>query len=94
MNDFRYSNCYDDYLYVFSTSSNTAQKISSSYLYYKYGFVSAPDMALVPVLIPDSDHLSLPDCFLSYYSNILGSETPIEFNGERYYYTGYIAIKE
>lgn len=82
------------YLYVYGIKSYSAYLVSKVTYYQSFGFVKTDYIQLVPIGIPDQNVCYLPDCCISYYSNVLGQECTITQDGEKYFYNGFVALRE
>jgi len=59
-----------------------------------YALMKKDFVQLVRIDISDQGLCYLPNCFISYHSNVLGTECTLEHNGNKYVYNGFVALKE
>jgi hypothetical protein len=93
----QWGNAWDNgssYLKFAEYDSNTIEKLSPLTKSSNYGFKSCGCTTLTNIVIPNKGVCYLPDCYLSFFGNLLGSGCTIERNGINYAYNGYIALKE
>lgn len=84
--------------YEFLSCMNTKSETYSSATYNDtggfFGFRSVDYVQLVPIGITNQNLCYLPNCLMSYYSNVLGTECQLVQGDTKYAYNGYIALKD
>lgn len=87
------NNAHED-LWCINTKSSTADTVSRSTSENYFGTLEKDYVQLVPIGLDNQNTCYLPDCCLSCYSNVLGTETQLVQGDTKYVYNGYIALKE
>ena len=54
----------------------------------------ADTTVLSPICLNESNGAYMPNCMVTVFGNVLNTECTLDHNGEKYFYNGYIALKE
>lgn len=83
-----------EHLSCINPESAAASAVSGTTSEANFGTSERDYVQLVPISINNQNTCYLPNCCLSYYSSVLGTEVPLVQGDTKYVYNGYIALKE
>lgn len=83
------------YASVFSSEKTTFDTIHENVISPKYGACHNADITVLsPYCFDNSNGSYTPDLMITVFGNVLNTECTLDHNGDKYFYNGYIALKE
>lgn len=80
---------------IFSSEKTTFDTLFDSGLSARYGACHNADVTVLsPICFYNSNSSYTPNLMVTVFGNVLNTECTLDHNGEKYFYNGYIALKE
>lgn len=83
------------YCSVFSSEKTTFDQLFNALISTVYGACHNADVTVLsPICFYNSNGSYTPNLMLTVFGNVLNTECTLDHNGDKYFYNGYIALKE
>lgn len=83
------------YYSVFSSEKTSFEQLCGSSLSTTYGICHNADVTVLsPICFYNSNGSYTPNLMITVFGNVLNVECTLDHNGDKYFYNGYIALKE
>ena len=80
---------------IFSSEKTAYDTLSESGLSARYGACHQADTTVLsPICFYNSNGSYTPNLMVTVFGNVLNTECTLEHNGDRYFYNGFVALKE
>ena len=80
---------------VFSSEKMAFDTLFDTVLSTRYGACHNADVTVLsPICFYNSNGSYTPNLMVTVFGNVLNTECTLEHNGDRYFYNGFVALKE